>query len=527
MALLPRWLRRAVPARRQTVGEAMGIPRVRSFDSATRRRDNSDWVDSRVDANKEIYDGLSIIRSASREAERNQGLYRRMLGMHEQYIVGRGYEYQSTPRNPYTMPPGQERLAGQPDKVASDIIERRFRSWAKGRVTLDGRFTLRGLLKLAVRSWARDGELFFRKVVDRQRGLQLQPLEPDYVPETLHLPDQGLLNGIQTDKSTGRRTGYHFAKRHPGANGWAGSFFLTRPDDTQVVPAEEIIHLFKPERAGQMRGLPFGTAGFNDLRQLKGYLKAELAAARMNAARPTVVTQAMDADGQWTGDSNPDDEELEINLGESGVSIMPPGFKMEQLEAEHPSGTFGPYTQAVTRHLAAEWGVSHALLTRDLSAVNWSSLKIESIDVHGYFAGWQDELVETVLDQVFATWLETELLAGRMVSGKVTLPYRNFEKYKEGRFISPPFPSLDPIQALKESRERVRMNVSSLSEECLKLTGRELADVAAERSEERALLSGLGLLDIQEQEAPRLQKPNGAPPEEEEEEVAEPEKGEK
>src|SRR5688500_14489093 len=71
----------------------------RAYDVARFDRQSSDWIDSRLDANRETRDSLAVARSASRDADRNVGLYHRVLEMHKIYIVGpRGFQLKSEPK---------------------------------------------------------------------------------------------------------------------------------------------------------------------------------------------------------------------------------------------------------------------------------------------------------------------------------------------------------------------------------------------------------------------------------------------
>lgn len=467
----------------------------RTYDAAQRTRLNADWNDSRANADREIHWALSVVRSACREAERNNGLFDSMLEMHVDSIVGRGYQLQALPRWP----------DGRVDQPASGIIEQRWRQWASRPVTLDGQQNLRELCKLAVRSWVRDGEFLLRPIV-RGGELRLQGLEADYVPESLDFPHGSprlpgvarTVNGISVN-ADGRPLFYHLAIEHPGANGH-GRVTPT----TEAVPAEKVLHLYTHKRAGQLRGMPLGCTSLNDLRMLKGYFKAELAAARMNSARAVSIKKQLDAQGQWTGDGTDQDEKIVVNGGEAGVTLLPAGYEMDWAPVEHPSGSFDAFVNAATRHMAASWNVSHALLTRNLREVNFSSLRIESVACARYFGARQDELIARVLDPIYQAWLEVELLAGRLAapSGRFALPYASIDKYREVRFIPPPFPSYDPEKDLAVEREKVRMGIKSLSAVCLEWTQRELVDVISERVEERALLQEAGLVDVQEQELP-------------------------
>lgn len=485
--------------------ETAPVAQQRSYDVARFDRQSSDWNDSRLDANREIRDSLAVARSASRDADRNVGLYHRVLHMHMQYIVGpRGFQLKSEPRQ--TSP--KFGPIGSTDRLASDVIEMHWREFAEGKVTADGQQTLPDMLQQAVLARFRDGEIFIRtlvlEVAPGEYRLRLQPLESDYVPEYIGSnggTDIGVptiegvraakvVNGIAVDKY-GKPLGYYITKEHPGFEGYG---FARTTGDAELIPAKGVLHYFRPERPGQLRGMPIGVACQRDLRMLARYESAELAAARANAARPVVIEKALDA-GAWAGDQEDADGKIELDLSENGASMLPAGYKMQWSPVTHPPGNYAPFVTAVTRKIAASCNVSHALLMRDLSQVNFSSMRIEGFDLKAYFSTEQQSLIDRVLYPIFLAWLEVELLSGRLTIGKGALRWIDFAKHKKCRFIAQPFPSVEPQKDLETDLMMVKMNIKTLEDVCLERTGEELDDVLAKRALEKEKIQKLGLVD--------------------------------
>jgi capsid protein len=84
--------------------------------------------------------------------------------------------------------------------------------------------------------------------------LQLQLLEAEHLPFDKNEADGNgnqIRCGIEFDK-IGRRVAYHFYRKHPGDNtDQSGKGEIVR------VPASEILHLYRPQRPGQIRGVPW------------------------------------------------------------------------------------------------------------------------------------------------------------------------------------------------------------------------------------------------------------------------------
>jgi capsid protein len=77
--------------------------------------------------------------------------------------------------------------------------------------------------------------------------------------------------GIEFDL-IGRRVAYHFRRRHPGDS----TDQRVAVPDTVRVPAEEVLHIYRPIDAGQIRGLPHVAPAMVRLFLLDQYDDAEL-----------------------------------------------------------------------------------------------------------------------------------------------------------------------------------------------------------------------------------------------------------
>ena len=73
------------------------------------------------------------------------------------------------------------------------------------------------------------------------------------------------------ERPKGRRTAYYFYKEHPGER-----LFFPNYLDLIRVPADEVMHLFRPLRPGQLRGVPWLANALVRLWELDQYDDAEL-----------------------------------------------------------------------------------------------------------------------------------------------------------------------------------------------------------------------------------------------------------
>ena len=104
----------------------------------------------------------------------------------------------------------------------------------------------------------------------------VQIIEPDRVDEEkIELAPNGnqIRMGVELDSRTKRPVAYHVLTYHKGDYDYMLPANQRKYD---VIPAEEMMHIFRPERAGQTRGVPWSSAAITSLKMLHGYREAEL-----------------------------------------------------------------------------------------------------------------------------------------------------------------------------------------------------------------------------------------------------------
>jgi hypothetical protein len=201
----------------------------------------------------------------------------------------------------------------------------------------DGLTDFYGLQALAVRALFEAGECFVRFRPRRAEDglsvpLQLQILEAEHLP--FHHNEQAangnvIRAGIEFD-GIGRRVAYHFLRNHPGeaALNFAGL-------DKTVVPASEVMHLYRPLRPGQIRGQPAIVPGMIRLYLLDQYDDAELDRKRVAAMFAGFVTKPRPEDGSPVPlDTHRADQEGQPLPPEVALAGLEPGTLQVLLEGE-------------------------------------------------------------------------------------------------------------------------------------------------------------------------------------------------
>src|SRR6185295_16754861 len=143
--------------------------------------------------------------------------------------------------------------------------------------------------------------------------LQIQLLEADFIDSTRDnaignlFPRDGRLRrqGVEFDQR-GRRVGYYLFPAHPALGFGAG--------ESVFIPADTVAHIYRVERAGQVRGVPWGAPCLLTIRDLGDWADATILRAKLAACFAAFVTTDMD----------PDDPDAE--------KVTPTGKDVEELE---------------------------------------------------------------------------------------------------------------------------------------------------------------------------------------------------
>ena len=258
--------------------------RLRHYAGAQTNRLLADWFGNSSSANREIKPALVTLRNRSRELARNHWIAVRALQIYRTQVIGdKGLSLQVRARN---LPQGEE-VVGPLDRSGNQIIEDNWKDWTRrGTVEVTGAHSWIDCQKLAIESLIRDGEILIHivKGADNKFGFALQLLEADFLDESLNKDlknGRRIVMGVEIDQYS-RPVAYHLYK---GPNHPYGAAEYYRTDRHTRIPADNIIHLYHPERAQQTRGVPLFASVLNKIQMLDGYEEAELVASRLAASK--------------------------------------------------------------------------------------------------------------------------------------------------------------------------------------------------------------------------------------------------
>jgi lambda family phage portal protein len=174
------------------------------------------------------------------------------------------------------------------------------------------------------------------------------------------------------------------------------------------VPAEDVLHFFRVETAGQVRGFSHLAPILLRATEHDGYSDAQLLRMRMGAMQCGFIT---DVDGTLMGDSATPGE---VSMEPGTVTRLKPGESYTQNEATKIGAEVVDHEKGVIREICAGVGIPSFLVDFNLSEVNFSSARVGIIEFRKKIQTHQDAFAFAVLRPVWRRWVTTEILSGRL-----------------------------------------------------------------------------------------------------------------
>lgn len=418
----------------------------RQYEGAAKTRRTAGWKSRGTSANTEIAVSLATLRDRSRDLVRNNPYAARGVQAIANNMIGPGIFTQFKVR---------------PDRRQTQL-NNMWQAWAGTKVCdYDGRNTLAGMQRLVTRSMVEGGEAVVRlRRVGRQFGIgpdgreievppiQLQVLEGDHIASNhlnSKLPNGNrIIQGIEFD-SNNKRAAYHLFEDHPG------SFNIVPVSNNLAfrIDAADVAHIYRQDRAGQIRGVPWLAASMLRIRDFDDYEDAQLIRQKIAACFAAFIHDQEGIDNDLSEDEK---AELGEKVEPGIMEVLPPG---KDIKFANPPGVEGysDYTATVLHAISTGLGVPYAVLTGDLSKVNFSSSRMGFTEFGRNIDTWRkDILLPDFLWPTTNWFLDSARLIGTQTAGVTR------------KFTPPKREMVDPTKEVPALKDSVRSGFTTLSE---------------------------------------------------------------
>ena len=431
--------------------------------SAGRRTDG--WITSGTDVNAEIGAANARLRSRARDLVRNNAYAAKAVFSLSANVIGGGI----VPR-------------------ADDKTDRLWAEWSD-RADAGGLTDFYGLQALILRTVVESGSVLVRRRIRRPEDgfavpLQLQLIEPDHLDGTRDItqPLNGgvIEQGIEFN-AIGQRVAYWLYPRHPGT----ATLFGNTPFESRRVPADEVLHIFDPLRAGQINGVTWFAPALMKMRDLDDYDEAELVRKKIESCFAAFV-ETPDDGGATLGSSEIDQEGQRIESFEPGmIEYLQFGCTVKFGEPK-ATGGYGEYMRIQLHAIAAAVGLTYELLTGDLSQVNFSSARLGLLEFRRRVKQIQTQmLLPQLLLPVWGWFTDIGRAAGQIDmrrTGRIPV-----------QWTYPKFEAVEPLKDAMADLTRIRSGTLTLPE-AQAAAGYDPSDMLAEIVATNKLLDQFGVI---------------------------------
>ena len=453
-------IRRTSP-RREALARVVRSNAVRAkYDAAQpTRHDDLHWVHA---------DGLSAAAANSPEVRRQLRNKSRYECANNSYAAG---IIRTLANDVIGTGPTLQMTSG--DDAADSEVEMAFWKWMQASRMAEKLRTMR--MARAV-----DGEgfglLFTNMALRNPVKLDIRLYEADQVARPWgSFSDPLMTDGIVLD-DFGNVIAYTLLKQHPGDHSAGGA-------DYDTIPARNMIHLFRADRPGQIRGVPEITASLRLFGHLRDYTFSVLAAAR------TAADLAALLETQSAVDDPEDLEPLDLfDLEPRSIMTLPRGWRAMQMKAEQPTTTFAMFKREMVLEIARCIGMPYNIAAGDSSGYNYASGRLDHQTYFKQVRVDRTYIENTALEPVFERWWEEAALVGVLPP---SLAQGDEIPAHEWRWDG--HEHVDPQKEANAQTVRLANHTTTLAKECQR-EGLDWEDVLRQRAKEQSLMNELGIV---------------------------------
>lgn len=356
------------------------------------------------------------------------------------------------------------------EREVSSRIEAAWSAWAN-------EVRLADKMRLLRTGRAESGEVFAVLAKnDAMRGpikLDLRLVESEQVPS------------IEYD-DFGNPKRYFLLKEHPGNTGQSASTgaaaMAALESHGRWIDAASVIHYYRAERPGQLRGIPDVVPALYLFGQLRRYTMAVIECAE-TAANYAGVLYTDSPANETADDVEPMDT---IEVERNSFLTMPAGWKMGQLKAEQPTTTYEMFKNEILNEVARCLNMPFNVAAGNSSKYNYASGRLDHQVYHKSLRIEQQIMADTVLDRVFSAWIAEAILISDLVPAPLRSASFEHDWMWDGQ------EHVDPLKEANAQAKRLENGTTTLASEYAK-QGKDWETELRQRARELALIEELGL----------------------------------
>lgn len=363
----------------------------------------------------------------------------------------------------------------KPTSPRDASLAERFETWTDA-ADVTGLCDFYGLQALMATAMVRDGESFALMSVNADDRLALRVIAAEQVDRSLHrdLGDgRRIVAGVEMD-GEGRRVAYHILPDSPDL---PFAVLLT----PRRVPAEDVIHVFRPTYAGQVRGVSWLAPVLTVLAELDKAMDAQVIRQQIAAALTGFIHDQEGGTGGFEG--TPRDGVLDGGLEPGTIKVLGPGQDIRFSTPASIGEDAISFLRLVHRIVASGIGCTYEQISGDYGATNYSSSRASLIEFRRKIEAVQHHvLVRQLCRPVWRRWLALEALSGRIAADGLA---RDPDAFLAAKWITPGWAWVDPSKEIDAEIKAIDAGLKS-RREVVAGRGYDIAQLDREIAEDAA-----------------------------------------
>lgn len=346
-------------------------------------------------AHKERQRDLARLRAHSRDLSKNNVYAARYISLVSTNIIGpKGIGFESSIMG----------ANGKPKAAQNAVVESAYAEWSRC-CTVDGLLSRAEMEQLVAETVAQDGECLIRFIrgAENAHRFAVELIDADRLDHEFNATltnGRRIIMGVEVD-AWGKPLAYHLWTEHPQ------DYEAGRRERVRV-PASEILHVYRKDRARATRGVPWMTCAMVQINMLGQLWTSELAAATLESQRLGVIKGVEGA----TPTVTPEDAAEELTSDIATFMGLTEGLDVVFPQIQHPNAILPQFSTALLQGASAGLNVAHHSLTGNVSDANFSSSRVALLSERDQWRKLQPWFISQVCDPIFRAWLDMAVLSG-------------------------------------------------------------------------------------------------------------------
>lgn len=330
--------------------------------------------------NAAIYESADVMHRRMRNAYLNNPLIKRATNVYRDLVVGSGINAFSDPIDHTFGWSLDERPRAELEGSFNYALESDdlFAEWCESQCDAAGKASMAEMQAMSISENMQTGDILFLECMNPEPGrispLCYQMIEREQIDQSKDRPfapgQNAIVNGFEVNRS-GRELGVWLFNDHP-YDDWASSI------DSQFVPANRYLHVFRASRPSQWAGATWMHANGQSALDRGTWFETELQTA-VKAAKLAIIHKLKNPSLPLGFDSSDDPDPLgrpEIELGNSPLAAaVGIDEDVKIIESTRPNTKAGEFFDLIDHDFAGGVDLSYYSLTGRFDKTNYGGFR--------------------------------------------------------------------------------------------------------------------------------------------------------